>query len=663
MKVLMSYTHYPLSVAKFFRDGFRTLGHEVFTVGPCSYGVIPWQPDTDFSEHQDVPGAELFPQEYGELYSYPVQEAVGKAPWQPDLVVEIDAGFHLKGGYHFSPLVLVGTDPHCVAGDTLVATGQGILSVQEAVGFPVTVHDKTGEVGCKGIIQNGHKPTRRIELETGQQLTCTDDHLLETPKGFVRADAVKLGDKLILACGTYSPPKGTAQDYAIGFVLGAFQGDGSFGKEGFVRFTLHKYKKTSVADAIKSGLRQGFGIDHVTEYNHRESENSVVLQARRWGLYRFLKQCDLKNGHMPLYIRRGTKNMIAGYLAGLFATDGCSFKGRLQFSTKWSSLAHELQTVLFYLGVPTSLSKQTNKKGSYKPGATLWTLFVRTGAGTEKFSDLVGEIPDKEYRRTTRRRGVSNGIIQKFKVVKVEGAVKNMPEKRVLEPVYDVLDTANGTFLASGFSVHNCLDYHEQSQYVNNFYVMQHCHIEDYTSAAGKIGGGPVPQWLPYCYDPAIHYWEPKEKVYDVCFIGVLYPERKTLVARLQQAGFKVFSAQGILFEEGTSYYNQSHISLNLSSRQDLPMRFWEGMAYRNCVVTNRVPDLEQLAEWGCVEGREYLAYSDPAECVEVIKSILAWPERMWEIATAGWVWVQRHTYARRAAAILEGTLGEAGWL
>ena len=317
MKILLSYVHYPLSVAKFFKAAFKTLGHEVWSAGPCAYGQIPWQPATDFSAYADIPDLELFPGEHGLVHSYPIEPVLEACPWTPSLIVQIDAGFHLKGGYVRTPIVLVGTDPHC-------------------------------------------------------------------------------------------------------------------------------------------------------------------------------------------------------------------------------------------------------------------------------------------------------------------------------------------------------LDYHSQSEYANVFFIMQEYYAKDYLDVAGKVGGGPVPLWLPYCYDPEVHYWDPlAEKEYDVCFIGVMYPERRALLGQIAASGVKTFSAQGILFEEGTAYYNRSRIALNLSSREDLPMRWWEGLAYRNCVVTNRVPDLDELAGQDCREGEHYLAYDTPEECVEVIQKVLAEPRRLNQIADAGYVWVQQKTYARRAQTIIEAVFGE----
>ena len=199
----------------------------------------------------------------------------------------------------------------------------------------------------------------------------------------------------------------------------------------------------------------------------------------------------------------------------------------------------------------------------------------------------------------------------------------------------------------------HCLDYAEQAEEVNAFWVMQRVYMDKYDPHLAS------PQWLPYCYEPELHYWDPDAVGgHDVTFVGVLYPERLELLARMQEAGLSVVFEQGRLMQEGTAIYNRGHIAWNLSSRDDLPMRFWEGLAYRNLVITNRVSDLKNLAEWGCVEGEHYVAY-DRDNCKEMINKLRYYcdpthAEERDAIATAGWVWVQQHTYEARARQVLE---------
>jgi hypothetical protein len=204
----------------------------------------------------------------------------------------------------------------------------------------------------------------------------------------------------------------------------------------------------------------------------------------------------------------------------------------------------------------------------------------------------------------------------------------------------------------------HCLDYFEQAQEVNAFFVMQKAYMGKYQIQ--QPGISIRPQWLPYCYCPETHYWTPDAEIdHDVTFVGVLYPERIELLEAMQAAGLSVRFEQGRLMRDGTAIYNRGRIAWNLSSRDDLPMRFWEGLAYRNLVVTNRVSDLKDLQVWGCIEGQHYVAYdrADPREMLDKLRYYCdpAHAGELDAIATAGWVWVQRHTYDLRARMALEG--------
>lgn len=221
----------------------------------------------------------------------------------------------------------------------------------------------------------------------------------------------------------------------------------------------------------------------------------------------------------------------------------------------------------------------------------------------------------------------------------------------------------------------HCVEYGEQAKSANAFFVMQHHYMQQYIPMGGQSGSWPPPEWLPYCYDPTIHYWVPApwnggiEPEYDVVFVGVLYPERQRMIRELEAAGLAVLARQGVLFEEGTRLYAQGKVALNLSSRLDLPMRFWEGMAYRRLVFTNRVPDLAQLGEWGCHPGQHYITYNatydeaagwvkpDMDDLITKLRLYCGegWEEEGRRVADAGYVWVQPHCYEARAQQILRG--------
>lgn len=162
-------------------------------------------------------------------------------------------------------------------------------------------------------------------------------------------------------------------------------------------------------------------------------------------------------------------------------------------------------------------------------------------------------------------------------------------------------------------------------------------------------------QWIPYAFDPQIHYWSfGSRRCQDVTIIsGLMYPKRKEGLEAMQAAGIRVRHEVGLLYEEGTQVYNEGLIAYNWSSNDDLPMRVWEGMAYRNVVLTNRVSDLKEFAEFQ--EDVHYMAFDTVEECVEKALWLKANEDEAQKIARNGYaqVWIGRHTYAQRCLRML----------
>jgi hypothetical protein len=161
--------------------------------------------------------------------------------------------------------------------------------------------------------------------------------------------------------------------------------------------------------------------------------------------------------------------------------------------------------------------------------------------------------------------------------------------------------------------------------------------------------------FLPYAYDPTVHYPMNLEKEYDVCLVGLLYPQRAALIDKLRSDGLSVFYDIGLIFDEYREVYNKSRIALSWSTLDDLPARVWEGMAMGNLVVTNRVPDLKHFF----VENMDYLGFDTIEEGEQQILNAMMDEELCRSISKNGCKTVQPETYDKRIQTILE-TVGLA---
>lgn len=114
VKVCLSGLFYPMAILRFYESALRRRDDvELFTVGPYSGTWIPWnsgmhlpgkyaiQPDISLpmGPHQTSP---------------PIAFIEKQLPWQPDLWLQVDAGWYLRGKPEHGKNVIVGTDPHCL---------------------------------------------------------------------------------------------------------------------------------------------------------------------------------------------------------------------------------------------------------------------------------------------------------------------------------------------------------------------------------------------------------------------------------------------------------------------------------------------------------------------------------------------------------------------
>lgn len=187
----------------------------------------------------------------------------------------------------------------------------------------------------------------------------------------------------------------------------------------------------------------------------------------------------------------------------------------------------------------------------------------------------------------------------------------------------------------------HCIDYTEASYHADDYFSMQ----KFYSNGA---------KWMPYGFDQDIHQYFPDlDQEYDVALCGLQYDHRKNVLKRVSDAGHKVYCGLGLIYDEYVKMYNQSKIAFNWSSKEDLPARFWEGLAMARLVVTNRVPDLQ----WFDFKDKEdYVGFDTEDEAVELINYYLNHESEARRIALNGYKKVQLHTYQHRVSEMLRET-------
>lgn len=160
--------------------------------------------------------------------------------------------------------------------------------------------------------------------------------------------------------------------------------------------------------------------------------------------------------------------------------------------------------------------------------------------------------------------------------------------------------------------------------------------------------------WIPYAYAPDIHRRLPNvEKKYDVVFIGLQYDNRVKTLDAMKNKGLNVFSTLGLLFDEYNQKYNEGKIAFNWSSKDDLPARFWEGLAMGNCVLTNAQEELKNIKDM--ISPDCYVTYNGVEDAVSKAQDLISsgkWKEiadRGYEAVTKG-----KNTYQDRCNQLIK---------
>lgn len=157
--------------------------------------------------------------------------------------------------------------------------------------------------------------------------------------------------------------------------------------------------------------------------------------------------------------------------------------------------------------------------------------------------------------------------------------------------------------------------------------------------------------YIRYAYSSKWFYPEQQIEIYDVCMIGLPYNQRQHVIRALEEAGIKVFTGLGIVFDEYRKVYNQSRIALSWSSLQDTPMRVYEGMGMNLPLVANRTPDLVRDFK----DGQDFFGFDTASEAVEKVKYVLAKQDDAERVAVNGFLTTKfDFTWQERAHEMVE---------
>lgn len=144
---------------------------------------------------------------------------------------------------------------------------------------------------------------------------------------------------------------------------------------------------------------------------------------------------------------------------------------------------------------------------------------------------------------------------------------------------------------------------------------------------------------------------------YDISFVGntkgMLYAQRKESLKLMRQyfSDRNLIFTQGVFLQDLAALYQKSKIVYNDSVNQTLTLRIFEGIGAKSLVVSDSLPEQEQLL----IPDKHYVRYFNEADKLRKIRYYLHEIAEAQMIAENGFHWAMKHhTFAIRASQLLK---------
>lgn len=354
--------------------------------------------------------------------------------------------------------------PSCVSAETYVSSPDGIVRIKDIQVDGARIQAK---------FDQGVKPVFKVETTLGYTLVCTADHPILCRDGEYRelqeltaGDSIQLGQPTFgnrYQNVTYQPNKlATASisiDETLALFVGIYMGDGSF----------HNNCVSIACDAGDTDT-----IDVVTQLLTRyiskpcgrltgskngclELRSSSIAAKDALFAMELVKVRDsggyTRNVHVPGYIMRSPRPVVAQFLKGVFETDGFASRDgcSIKMFSKYEHFVKDIQLLLLGFGIESRVSRQIKRNGEYEYVG--YELVLRAN-GVRKYAAEIGFISERKSSRarlslSKRKSGSNANFSWHDAIASIEPAGD--------QHVYDITtDTHN--FNAGGIVVHNCVE-------------------------------------------------------------------------------------------------------------------------------------------------------------------------------------------------------------
>ncbi|PSR21810.1 MAG: hypothetical protein C7B45_09330 [Sulfobacillus acidophilus] len=330
-----------------------------------------------------------------------------------------------SNSWYFNPLI--STNP-CVAGDTLIATNEGLFRAEDLYHthrpLSVLLDERfgAGSIGSASpVFMTGIKPLVRISTREGYSVRVTPEHrIYSDERGWVAAGELNMGEaiRVRLQVGGFGSNGTVDEGRRLGNML-----------RSVARLCTHRPDGNLESRLVTMGIRES----GPTRFGFNQAALHIAEVA--WA-------CDLKK--IPAEVLAGCRDMQRGFLQTLFSTPDVGNWPRLRSTSL--SLLQEVQQLLLNFGVYSRIDEVC--------GAC---AFYELTVSTRSVAQYWGQI-DARYDAQVRDLGFDRE--DEADPVGVDEWVAHVTEvtEDGVEPVYDLTEFQTHSFSANGLVVHNCAE-------------------------------------------------------------------------------------------------------------------------------------------------------------------------------------------------------------
>ncbi len=396
-------------------------------------------------------------------------DAIGYAAWRcADPGVQYDSTIN---DWHTCPEAgRINASNPCVTGDTLVATAEGLRTIESMVGETPEVVGLDGNLHrTTRVIPTGTKPVYRLRTASGFELKLTADHLVWTVnRGDVPAAELTRDDRVRLLP---SPFGAETLDVDVAEYAGLMLGDGCV-SGGIAQLTMNAVEESLVIEKAAATVNRFARQRGTVAVTQRPTSSCVATCARsvtnelaEWAVL----DAGSSGKRLTERAMRLEREPAAAMLRGLFTADGCVVDSgeKSQYVGLHSTselLLAQVQTMLLGFGIKskiyrnrrlTSTALLPDGNGGHKHYDVQQMHALRiTRCGRVRFAEAIGFMPESAKAQQLTDLNERVGVYADQPVDRV-ASLELLGE----EPVFDLTEPFTEHFVANGIAIHNCSEY------------------------------------------------------------------------------------------------------------------------------------------------------------------------------------------------------------